>query len=126
MKKLSLTFFGLHKYLLAASIVIFYQAGLQGKAKTNEPPLIPYMDQVIKRKKEIITKKCLKHIEKNTTGFLMIEITVFQKGNTKPRLVATELKNKDFLNCTLSVLSRIQLKEIKEESVSRIYRFFVL
>ena len=112
--------------LLTTSIFFLYQSSLQGKIKNDDPPLISYMDQVIKRKQKIIAKKCLKHIEDDKTGFLMVEIKVSRKGKTKSRLVATELNNKDFLNCTLSVLNRIKFKKIKENTVTRIYRFFVL
>jgi hypothetical protein len=82
------------------------------------------MDQVINRKKPIIAKKCLEHIEHDKTGFFMVEIKVFQNGKTKLRLIATEINNKEFLNCTLSVLNRVRFKKIKT-SVSRIYRFFI-
>ena len=82
------------------------------------------MDQVIKRKKRVIAKKCLKYIKEHTKGFIMIEIKVSTKGKAKARLIGTEINNKDFLNCTLSILNRIQFKKIKK--VSRIYRFFIL
>ena len=88
------------------------------------PPLIPYMDQVIKRKKSTIAKKCLKHLKQPTKGFMIIEIEVSQKGKTKARLIATEVENTLFLNCALSVLRRIQFKRLKEP-VARIYRFFI-
>lgn len=112
----------LYKYLLVISLFLLYSPSLQSKTL----PLIPYMDQVIKRKKTIITEKCLKYIEEDKKGFLMIEIKISYKGNTKARLVATELDNKKFLNCTLSILNRIQFKKIKKSTVTRIYRFFVL
>ena len=90
----------------------------------KELPLILYMDQVIKRKKIVIAKKCLKHLKHGIKGFMIIEIGVSQKGKTKARLVATEIKNTFFLNCTLSVLRRIQFKKFKKP-VTRIYRFFI-
>ena len=83
------------------------------------------MDQVIKRKKRVISEKCLKHIKKNTKGFMMIEIKVSAKGKAQVRLVATELENKPFLNCALSILNRTRFKTAKKKSVTRIYRFFV-
>lgn len=115
----------LNIYLPVAIIFFLYQPHLQGKPSLNKPPLIPYMDQVINRKKPIIFKKCLKHIEHHKTGFLMVEIKVSQNGKTKSRLIATEINNKEFLNCTLSVLNRVRFKKMKR-SVSRIYRFFIL
>ena len=54
----------------------------------------------------------------------MIEIKVTTKGKAKARLIGTEINNKDFLNCALSILNRIQFRKIKK--VSRIYRFFIL
>ena len=84
------------------------------------------MDQVINRKKTIIIDKCSKHIKKHTTGFIMIEVKVLPKKKTQARLIATELKNKEFLNCILSILNRIQLKKMRKYPLTRIYRFFVL
>ena len=84
------------------------------------------MDQVIDRKKAIIIDKCSKHIKNPTKGFIMIEIKVLPKKTTEARLIATELKNKEFLNCILSILNRIQFKKMRSYPLSRIYRFFVL
>ena len=82
------------------------------------------MDQVINRKKFVIAKKCLNHLKQSTKGFMIIEITVSQKGQTDARLIATEIENTLFLNCALSVLGRIQFKRLKEPA-ARIYRFFI-
>ena len=105
-------------------LFIFLFSTLCFAAQTKKPPLIPYMDQVIKRKKTVIAKKCLKHLKHGTKGFMIIEIGVSRKGKTNTRLIATEIKNTFFLNCTLSVLRRIQFKKFKEP-VTRIYRFFI-
>ena len=124
MKKILLKLNSIKIYFLTIVIFFLYQPILHGR--TKKPPLIPYMDQVIKRKKSIINNKCLKHIKENEKGFLMIEIKISDKGKTKARLVATELENKEFLICTLSILNRTQFKKIKKGDVTRIYRFFVL
>ncbi|MDE0518379.1 MAG: hypothetical protein OXH36_02310, partial [Bdellovibrionales bacterium] len=92
----------------------------------TSPPAVPYMDQVISRKKIIIIDKCSKHIKTHTTGFIMIEVKISPKKNTQARLIATELKSKEFLNCTLSILNRIQFKKMRTYPLTRIYRFFVL
>ena len=81
------------------------------------------MDQVMKRKKTVIAKKCLKYIKSHETGFIMVEIKISGKGKAKARLIGTEINDKIFLNCMLSILNRIQFKKIKK--VSRIYRFFI-
>lgn len=94
-------------------------------SQDNLPPAVPYMDQVVKRKKAVIKEKCLKHIGLET-GFMMVELKVSREGKTSARLVATELKNQNFLTCVLSVLNRIQFKKFTETIITRIYRFFIL
>ena len=113
-------------FLFIISCFFFFVPFFCFASQNKNPPAVPYMDQVIKRKKKVIIEKCLKHIKVNTKGFMMIEIKVSPKGITKARLVATELEAPKFVNCTLSVLNRIQFKKIKNSPVTRIYRFFVL
>ena len=88
-------------------------------------PAVPYIDQVIKRKTKMIKQKCLKKNQKKTSGFIMVEMKITEKGKTKIRLMATELKNQEFLNCTLSILKRIRFKKLEESPLTRIYRFFI-
>ena len=92
--------------------------------------VVPYMDQVIKRKTKIIYKKCLKSLAvsntaKNIQGFMMIEVQILKTGKTNTRLIATEIKNQSFIICALSVLNRIKFKKLKPHPVTRIYRFFI-
>lgn len=84
------------------------------------------MDQVIKKKKTLMIKKCLNHIKDNSKGFMMIEIKIFPKGNVKSRLIATEIKSPEFIKCSLSILNRIKFKKISDLTMTRIYRFFIL
>jgi len=81
------------------------------------------MDQVIERKKTTIIEKCVKRLPKNVKGFIMIEINISHNGKSNNRIVATNIDNKKFLNCALSILNRIQFKKIGP--VTRIYRFFI-
>ena len=125
MRPLQILPLGMNKkiYTLFITLLFIFPLASYSKLKPS-PPAVPYMDQVIKRKKRVIAKKCLKYIKEHTKGFIMIEIKVSTKGKAKARLIGTEINNKDFLNCTLSILNRIQFKKIKK--VSRIYRFFIL
>ena len=82
------------------------------------------MDQVIDRKKQLIGKKCSKL--KKVKGFMMVEMQVSSKGETTARLLATDIKDKLFLNCAVSLLNRTKFKAFSRHSVSRIYRFFIL
>ena len=113
-----------HCFFLISSFLTISPAVSPAISKQNQL-IVPYMDQVVKRKKNIIAKKCLKYTSQET-GFMMVELKVSQKGKTTARLVATELKNKTFLTCVLSVLNRTQFKKWGETSVTRIYRFFIL
>lgn len=110
-------------YTLGVTLFLLLPPFSYSTSKTSLP-IVPYMDQVIKRKKKLIAKKCLKYVKEHKKGFIMIEIKVSTKGKAKARIVGTEINNKDFLNCTLSILNRIQFKKIKK--VSRIYRFFIV
>ena len=83
------------------------------------------MDQAIKRKRKVIVEKCMKHKSKNDKGFMMIEMKVFNSGQTEVRLMGTEIKSKVFLQCALGILNRTRFKESKKGTVTRIYRFFI-
>ena len=83
------------------------------------------MDQVIKRRSKVITKKCLNIPSNKVEGFMIIEVKVSSKGKSTARLMSSEVKNKDVLNCVLSLLSRIQFKNWGDSPASRIYRFFL-
>ena len=86
-------------------------------------PAVSYMDQVIDRKNQLIVQKCTK--PKRTKGFMMIEVQVLPTGEAKARLLATDLKEKAFVSCALSLLSRTKFKAFSPHTVSRIYRFFL-
>ncbi len=86
---------------------------------------ISYMDQVVRRKKNLIERRCKKH-RLGEKGFMMIELKVSHKGGAKARMVSTDLKDKIFIQCSLSVLNRIQFKKFDQGFVTRIYRFFIL
>ena len=119
--------FVLEKYIYSLALFFFFFFPVFCfSLKNQSPPAIPYMDQVINRKKSIIIEKCSKHTTENTKGFIMIEIKALPKKPAKARLIATELDNKEFLDCILSILNRIQFKKMTEYPVARIYRFFVL
>ena len=87
-------------------------------------PSVPYMDQVINRRKKIITQKCEKPL--HVKGFIMVELKVLPKGETKVRLISTDLKHEAFLSCALNLLNRTRFKAFSPTPLSRIYRFFVL
>ncbi len=87
-------------------------------------PSVSYMDQVMNRRKKLIAQKCEK--PRQVKGFMMIELKVLPKGETRVRLISTDLKHKAFLNCALNLLSRTQFKAFSQTPLSRIYRFFIL
>ena len=118
-----------HLLFTALFFTIISSANLPSSNTTAKKiPLLPsvsYLDQVVKRKKNLILKKCPKPTSQ-TQGFMMIELKVFNSGKTKARMTATDLTNKNFLKCALSVLNRTRFKKFKNASVTRIYPFFVL
>ena len=88
-------------------------------------PSVSYMDQVVKKKKAVIMQKCSK--PKEVKGFMMIELKVWPTGHAIPRLLATDLKQKAFLSCALSILGRVKFKAFSHTvTVSRIYLVFIL
>ena len=106
----------------------FYNPGTQAKSRKELPKLlsVSYLDQVIHRKKKLITKKCFKDISPQETGFIMVEVKIAHSGKTKARIIGTEIKNNNSLKCTLSILNRTRFKKFKQGTMVRIYRFFVL
>ena len=106
----------------------FHNPGTQAKSKKELPQRlsVSYLDQVIHRKKKLISKKCFKNISSQETGFIMIEVKIDHSGKTKARIIGTEIKNNNSLKCTLSILNRTRFKKFKTGAIIRIYRFFLL
>ena len=107
---------------------LFYNSGTQAKSEKELPKLlsVSYLDQVIHRKKKLISKKCFKDTSSQEKGFIMIEVKITHSGKTKARIIGTEIKNNNSLMCTLSILNRTRFKKFKKGTIIRIYRFFVL
>ena len=107
---------------------LFYNPKLQAKNEKELPKTLSlsYLDQVIHRKKTLITKKCFKNIISQEKGFIMVEIKVSYSGKTQARIIGTEIKNNDSLRCILSILNRTRFKKFEQGTIIRIYRLFVL
>ena len=109
--------------LLLFSLILYMDFAFAKKSAT--PPLTAYMDQVIHRKKKLIVKKCLKSNAKYSSGFMIVEMAVGDSGKARARVLSTDIQNKGILNCSLSVLNKIKLKNTTQ-AFTRIYRFFLL